>query len=319
MEDCWNDFVNKSNTLAVMKANIEQELAKLNDSLNDFYASSTIDEDKLQELVSRQDVDTIKQAHKKAPSEFDAAGEVLTAMNKAYEEHHNAEHPVIQEEETLELLNQKLKGITSSLTELNQTIGGLQNDLSTDEKNRDRLQDVLKHIEELDALRQKWSKLNECFGGSDGQKFRNIAQSFLLENLLVVANGYLQDLDKRYKLECIPGTLTISLRDQYQPDMVSPVDTLSGGESFLVSLSLALALASMSQQGLSIDTLFIDEGFGSLSKDFLNTTVDVLDTLADNQHLVGIISHIEELKERIEQQIVVTRNEKGYSKIAVEI
>ena len=90
----------------------------------------------------------------------------------------------------------------------------------------------------------------------------------------------------------------------------------------MASLAMALGMADEVQAsagGINIETMFIDEGFGSLSKDFLNTTVDVLDTLADNQHLVGIISHIEELKERIEQQIVVTRNEKGYSKIAVEI
>lgn len=318
LEDCWNDFVNKSNTLAVMKANIEQELAKLNDSLNDFYASSTIDEDKLQELALRQDIETLKQNHKTAQKEFDAANEVLKAMNDAYEKHHKVEHPAIQEDDTLESLKEKQKEITSSLTELNQTIGSLQNDLNTDKENRDRLQDVLKHIEELDALRQKWSKLNECFGGSDGQKFRNIAQSFLLENLLVVANGYLQDLDKRYKLECIPGTLTISLRDQYQPDMVSPVDTLSGGESFLVSLSLALALASMSQQGLSIDTLFIDEGFGTLSDNELDTVMTLLERMQEQKgKRVGIISHVKELRDRIPVHVEVKRIDPTRSGIRV--
>lgn len=318
LEKQWDKFVTNANTLFVKKTNLQEELSKIEDELKAFLASSSINEDKLQELALRQDIETLKQNHKTAQKEFDAANEVLKAMNDAYEKHHKVEHPAIQEDDTLESLKEKQKEITSSLTELNQAIGSLQNDLDTDKENRDRLQDVLKHIEELDALRQKWSKLNECFGGSDGQKFRNIAQSFLLENLLVVANGYLQDLDKRYKLECIPGTLTISLRDQYQPDMVSPVDTLSGGESFLVSLSLALALASMSQQGLSIDTLFIDEGFGTLSDNELDTVMTLLERMQEQKgKRVGIISHVKELRDRIPVHVEVKRIDPTRSGIRV--
>lgn len=318
LEGRWNDFVNKSNTLFVTKANIEQELTKLNDSLDDFYASSTMDEDELQQLALRQDMEAVKQNHQNAKNEFDAANKVLTAMNEAYAKHHKVEHPAIEEGETLESLKSVLENISSSLTGLNQEVGSLRAALKADDENRGRMLDVLKHVEELDALRQKWSKLNECFGGSDGQKFRNIAQSFLLENLLVVANGYLQDLDKRYKLECIPGTLTISLRDQYQPDMVSPVDTLSGGESFLVSLALALALASMSQQGLSIDTLFIDEGFGTLSDNELDTVMTLLERMQERKgKRVGIISHVKELRDRIPVHVEVKRVDPTRSSIRV--
>lgn len=318
LEKQWDNFVSNANALFVKKTGVQDELTKINGNLQTFYASSTINEARLQELIIRLDMDALKQAHQKAQSELEAAKKVLNTLSDAYDNHHNAEHPAIEEGETLDSLKELSTTMSSSLTELNRVVGGLQKDLETDDANRNRLKDVLQHVQELDALRQKWSKLNECFGGADGQKFRNIAQSFLLENLLVVANGYLQDLDKRYKLECIPGTLTISLRDQYQPDMVSPVDTLSGGESFLVSLSLALALASMSKQGLSIDTLFIDEGFGTLSDNELDTVMTLLERMQEQKgKRVGIISHVKELRDRIPVHVEVKRKDPTRSSIRV--
>ena len=318
LEKQWDNFVSNANALFVKKTGVQDELMKINGNLQTFYASSTINQARLQELIIRLDMDALKQAHQKAQSELEAAKKVLNTLSDAYDNHHNAEHPLIEAGETLDSLKELSLTMSASLTELNRVVGGLQKDLETDDANRDRQKDVLKRVEELDALRQKWSKLNECFGGADGQKFRNIAQSFLLENLLVVANGYLQDLDKRYKLECIPGTLTISLRDQYQPDMVSPVDTLSGGESFLVSLSLALALASMSRQGLSIDTLFIDEGFGTLSDNELDTVMTLLERMQEQKgKRVGIISHVKELRDRIPVHVEVKRKDPTRSSIRV--
>ena len=171
----------------------------------------------------------------------------------------------------------------------------------------------------LKELMDRWHVLNECFGGSDGAKFRNIAQSYLLESLLKTANVYLQDLNGRYQLECIPGTLTISLRDQNQPDAVSPVDTLSGGESFLVSLSLALALASLNRQGITMDTLFIDEGFGSLSDNELDMVMTLLERLQERKgKRVGIISHVKELRDRIPVHVEVKRLSPTHSGIVVK-
>jgi len=115
--------------------------------------------------------------------------------------------------------------------------------------------------------------------------------------------------------------LDMNVHDSYSGKERS-ANSLSGGETFMASLALALGMADEVQAsagGIHIDTMFIDEGFGSLSKDFLGTTVDVLNTLADNSHLVGIISHVDELKERIEQQIVVTKNPEGYSTIDMEV
>ena len=122
----------------------------------------------------------------------------------------------------------------------------------------------------------------------------------------------------RYELECQAGSLTILLRDFHLGGAARPACTLSGGESVQVSLSLALGLSSLSRQSLSVDTLFIDEGFGTLSSDYLNTVMDTLEKLHRmGGKKVGIISHVEGLKERIKTQIQVRRIDSSRSEIKV--
>lgn len=151
----------------------------------------------------------------------------------------------------------------------------------------------------------RWKRLCDSFGNADGSLFQKIAQSFILGNLLHSANNYLRTLHPRYSLEVIPGTLHISLVDAYQGYASRFVSTLSGGESFLVSLSLALALADIGQN-LAVDTLFIDEGFGSLSGQELNNAINTLRALhRANGRRVGVISHVDAVKESIPIQIQV--------------
>lgn len=151
----------------------------------------------------------------------------------------------------------------------------------------------------------QWKRLCDHFGSADGSLFRKIAQSFILGNLLHSANNYLKTLHHRYSLEVVRGTLHLSLVDAYQGYATRPVSTLSGGESFLVSLALALALSDIGQN-LAVDTLFIDEGFGSLSGQELSNAINTLRALhrANGRH-VGIISHVEAVKENIPVQIQV--------------
>ena len=121
-------------------------------------------------------------------------------------------------------------------------------------------------------------------------------------------SGYLRQFNDRYELEANPGTLTILVRDLLQGDLTS-VNTLSGGESFMVSLALALALASATGKMFSVDTLFIDEGFGSLSENCLGPVMETLNRLYEmGGRRVGIISHVELLKERVTTQIQVERD-----------
>lgn len=164
----------------------------------------------------------------------------------------------------------------------------------------------------------KWKRLSGYFGSADGSQFQKIAQGYILGNLLHSANSYLRSLHPRYSLEVVPGTLFISLVDAYQGYATRFVSSLSGGESFLVSLALALALADIGQN-LAVDTLFIDEGFGSLSGVELNNAINTLRALhrANGRH-VGIISHIEAVKSSIPVQIQVIQ-EGNFSSSVVEV
>ena len=188
--------------------------------------------------------------------------------------------------------------------------------LEENAKNIARIKDEKKRADELREVYLKWDRLCHHFGDEKGTNFRNIAQSFVLKELLNGANFYLQRLTERYELECQAGSLTILLRDLYQGGAARPACTLSGGESFLVSLSLALGLSSLSRHSLSVDTLFIDEGFGTLSSDYLNTVMDTLEKLHQmGGKKVGIISHVEGLRERIKTQIQVKRIDNSRSEI----
>ena len=156
-------------------------------------------------------------------------------------------------------------------------------------------------------------------GSADGAKFRKIAQSYILGELLNSANGYLHYFNDRYELEASPGKLIILVRDLYQGDLTS-VNTLSGGESFMVSLALALALSSTMGKIFTIDTIFIDEGFGSLSGNYLDNVIETLNRLYEmGGRRVGLISHVEALKERVTTQIQVYRDPKNNTVSRVSI
>ena len=222
----------------------------------------------------------------------------------------------MEEEENLESLDSLITALDEKITAGNQTLLRLKIQLEENAKNIARIKDEKKRADELREVYLKWDRLCHHFGDEKGTNFRNIAQSFVLKELLNGANFYLQRLTERYELECQAGSLTILLRDLYQGGAARPACTLSGGESFLVSLSLALGLSSLSRHSLSVDTLFIDEGFGTLSSDYLNTVMDTLEKLHQmGGKKVGIISHVEGLRERIKTQIQVKRIDNSRSEI----
>ena len=169
------------------------------------------------------------------------------------------------------------------------------------------------------ALKVKtWSALNELIGSADGKKFRVFAQSLTLEALLAHANSHLEDLSRRYRLQRVPGSdLELQVIDVDMGDEVRSVHSLSGGESFLVSLALALGLASLSSQTAQVESLFIDEGFGSLDQDALDTAIASLDTLQSLGRKVGVISHVPTLVERIGTRIRVVPRGGGRSVVEV--
>jgi len=215
-------------------------------------------------------------------------------------------------------LNQQKEEEEKKLRLLFQEIGQLKQTLQQDNEARIRQEKELKQLKESYQTYQQWTRLKELFGSADGKTFRAIAQSFILKELLQNANFYLKHFTDRYQLEGQGITLTILLRDFYEGGITRPVSTLSGGESFLISLALALGLSSLNREQLSIATLFIDEGFGTLSSDYLQTVMDTLEKLHQlGGKRVGIISHVEGLRERIRTQIQVRRIDNSRSEVVV--
>lgn len=170
--------------------------------------------------------------------------------------------------------------------------------------------------EELNVRRtesERWAKLNELAGSADGAKFRRIAQGYTLDILLNYANVQLRELTRRYRLERVPETLALQVIDRDMCDEVRTVHSLSGGESFLVSLALALGLSSLSSNRMRVESLFIDEGFGSLDAETLRVAMDALESLRTQGRKIGVISHVQEMTERIPVRICVNRAGNGRS------
>lgn len=174
--------------------------------------------------------------------------------------------------------------------------------------------------EELNVRRtesERWAKLNELAGSADGAKFRRIAQGYTLDILLNYANVQLRELTRRYRLERVPETLALQVIDRDMCDEVRTVHSLSGGESFLVSLALALGLSSLSSNRMRVESLFIDEGFGSLDAETLRVAMDALESLRTQGCKIGVISHVQEMTERIPVRICVNRAGNGRSFLEV--
>ena len=229
-----------------------------------------------------------------------------SALNKQ-QESHLATRPDCEETDP-ERLQQTIIQTEERDQQLNDEISRRTARLNTDEANKSLAGRKQEQLSSAEDIYNQWSQLNEMLGSADGAKFRKIALSYILEELLALANEYLKRFNDRYELEAQPGSLTILVRDLLQGDRTA-VTTLSGGESFMVSLALALALARMTGKVFTVDTIFIDEGFGTLSANYLEGVMETLNHLYDlGGRRVGIISHVEALKERIATQIHVYRD-----------
>lgn len=163
----------------------------------------------------------------------------------------------------------------------------------------------------------RWTKISELIGSKEGSKFQRIAQEHHLDILVEYANLQLQPLAPRYLLQRIPNSLGLAIIDQDMNDEVRPVLSLSGGETFLVSLALALAIASMASNNTKLESLFIDEGFGTLDPNSLHMVMDALDRLQSQGRKVVLISHVQEMHERIPVQIQIRPVGAGASEICV--
>ncbi len=220
--------------------------------------------------------------------------------------------------------DQNLENLTINLQktkDYTQELGGIQSKFELNNQIVNRNKTVVDDINRQETNYNKWSQLLTLIGGSK-HAFNTYVQRLTLRNLIQLANLHLYKLNKRYSLKMDdfykPGDeLNFKLVDHYQTDVTRFVDTSSGGEKFLISLSLALGLSDLSNHNVQIKSLFIDEGFGTLDNSTLEIVLATLETLKAQGKMIGIISHVENLKERIPTQVQVIKKSNGISTLNI--
>lgn len=303
-------------SLSEQSKNLESELASTEKELHSLMSG----EDKTGELEMLDSIpqDAIASLRQEINTAFETLNtcSALCRMAESNLSSHLARKPEGTETADADTLESSIRSMKEEEASIYQERGAVLNRLEQNEKNLKSIRDRLVQISLLEEKWHEWDMLCTEFGDATGANFRRIAQSYVLQELLFRANSYLGQLTDRYELESQPGILTLLFRDKYQGGALRPVSTLSGGESFIFSLALALGLSSLNKSGISIDTLFIDEGFGTLSEDYLDTAINVLERLhGTGGRRVGIISHVDKLRERIRTQIQVTKTDLSKSEI----
>lgn len=219
--------------------------------------------------------------------------------------------------ESPELLPEIIKKQQEENLNIERALSTMEARLLQQAKNKLTVEQIAKELAEKQTVAERWAKLNKLIGSADGAKFKVIAQSYTLNLLLLHANQHLSYLSKRYKLQQVPDTLALQVIDCDMCDEIRTVYSLSGGESFLISLALALGLSSLSSNNLKVESLFIDEGFGSLDAESLRTAMEALEQLQMQGRKIGVISHVQEMSERISVQVQVHKKVNGKSVLTV--
>ena len=224
-------------------------------------------------------------------------------------------------EEKEEDIREKLEEKNEQCQKISDECNEISRILKNQEENVSRMQKLQRQIADKEKQTRRWRMLNELIGDRTGNKFNDFAQDLTLSRLIKLANIRLKDLSDRYLIdkpndEEDDGLVAI---DEHMGGQRRSVKTLSGGETFLLSLSMALALSDLASKNVEINSLFIDEGFGTLDPETLDQTLDTLEKLqAESSKAIGIISHVDSLKERISTQIQLTRNGQGYSSLIIK-
>ncbi len=250
-------------------------------------------------------IDALRIADKALADAVTAARTSIADLGRSIRAHEAARSDAVTPDLTPARLEDSLKAALAEADAARQAVGSIQAKLDADAAAAARVKEIESAVEPLRRRRLLLARLNELFGSSDGKKFRTIAQSYVLADLINSANVYMRSLMPRYRLIGSPNSYNIDVEDSYEGYARRSAKHISGGETFVVSLALALALADIGT-GLGVDTLFIDEGFGNLSGKALEDAVETLRSLRRRGgRRVGIISHIESLRDRIPVRIDV--------------
>jgi len=271
-------------------------------------------EDLVQLFISEEEANQIANQQRQLENNLTSSAQMLQHTEKELREE-AARQLTTESEETLLT---EMQRHDNDISLLNREIGRLEQLLQKDEELKEKHQAIARQMAVQQKETTRWDKLAVLIGSADGKKFSKFAQSLTLSRLVALANQHLLKINQRYRILKNPEQdLDLQIVDTYQADAVRPMTTLSGGESFLVSLALALGLSDLAGRQAQIGSLFIDEGFGTLDAETLDTAITSLENLQASGKMIGIISHVEALKERISTQIQVIKIAGGTSKLKV--
>lgn len=277
-----------------------------------------VEEQRLRYLVESKETANTKAADAKTAitTEFEKIKAVIE-QNKKQLAKKQAENLTDKSHEDLQTeLNEK----KTAVDEFSQKIGANMQTLNANAEKSKNSSNKLKTKESQEQILYRWAKLNELIGSADGKKYRNFAQALTFEHLIGLANRQLRKMSERYVLKRTGDAnnpFELSVIDHFQNCDKRTVQNLSGGEKFIVSLALALGLANMASHNMRINTMFIDEGFGTLDSDYLDIALTALSNLQNEGKLIGVISHLTELKERITAHIEVIPKGNGHSAVKI--
>ena len=307
----------KKQQLADAEIKTERLLAKVNEFLAARDDNMQVDTlDSLLQITHsaistmRNNIESVEKAATTAEATLSERKQVLATHNNAPIKP-EADENEVSIKELLSTIEAESKKTSRILTEISAQ-------LLKDEKNRE---EFAKYSEEYNykvEQKKQWEALDRLFGSATGDTLTKAAQEYTLDILLNVANTHLADMTKRYKLARIgDGSLGIKVIDLDMMAESRSAHSLSGGETFIVSLALSLALSSLSSNRMRIESLFIDEGFGALDKDTLQTALMMLEKLQNSGRKIGVISHLSEMLEQIPVKVNVTRLSPGRSKVEI--
>jgi len=314
-----NEITNKKAILEKEIINLENDLKTKNNSLQKLKENINQKENVLNELLEKRNYNELKNEYENAVNLKNRLNEQKAAVDAKLKNAQNELNNIkIDEKIDFENIENAIHNLENKRDLLIQEITKNKEAIKRSMELKQKQEILLKEIENKENEFKYYELLYKLIGQKDGGKFKTFVQNLTLRYLINLANNHLKNLTDRYLLSKEnENNLEISVIDMYQGNIKRSVSTLSGGESFLVSLSLALGLTDLVSDKIKVDTLFIDEGFGTLDEDTLNTVIETLEKLQNRGKIIGIISHVKELKERISYQIMVIKKPNGFSEIKI--
>ncbi len=320
-KDSQDDIKQQLNDLKIRMAALEENTAKRKPELasleDDFKVRCKIIgfEDEPAFISFRLPIDKRSKLNKRAV-ELDEKQADIATRKKDRKTRLSQEIAKKITEESLDDLNKKRIETREILKALGEEVGAIKQKLLDNKTARIKLQEKIQLIDAQKKEYSRWNALHSLIGSADGKKYRNFAQGITFEVMVFHANKQLERMSDRYLLirdEKQP--LELNIVDNYQAGEIRSTKNLSGGESFIVSLSLALGLSNMASRNVRVDSLFLDEGFGTLDEDALETSLEALSGLHQKGKLIGVISHVSALKDSISTQINIQPVSGGKSTI----